>query len=119
MIGRAFIRQLGMRDDIGALLSRSQIIKIFTQWKIYYVTAMKLIVIPLVVCLISNIIGLSDELTLFFTASCAMPSATNVSMLAELYDISPEYSAQSVGITSVLSVLTIPTIMMIANFLLA
>ena len=103
---------------IGALLGRSQLLKIFTTLKIYYVTVMRLIVIPIVICLLAKLLGLSTELSLFFTASCAMPSATNVSMLAELYNIDPEYSAQAVGMTSILSIVTIPVIMMAAKLIL-
>ena len=103
---------------IGALLGRSQLLKIFTTLKIYYVTVMRLVVIPIVICLLAKLLGLSTELSLFFTASCAMPSATNVSMLAELYNIDPEYSAQAVGMTSILSIVTIPVIMMAAKLIL-
>ena len=78
---------------------------------------MRLIIIPIVVCLLTKLLGLSTELALFLTAACAMPSATNVSMLAELYDIDPEYSAQAVGMTSVLSIITIPIIMMLAKLI--
>lgn len=103
---------------IGALLGRSQLLKIFTTAKIYYVTIMRLILIPFIMCMMTKLLGLSTELSLFFTAACALPSATNVSMLAELYNIDPEYSAQSVGMTSVLSIITIPIIMMAVKFIL-
>lgn len=102
---------------IGALLGRSQLVKIFTTAKIYYVMAMKLVIVPLGMCLLTKLLGLSTELALFLTAACAMPSATNVSMLAELHNIDPEYSAQTVGMTSVMSILTIPLIMMTAKLI--
>ena len=103
---------------IGALLGRSKLLKIFTTPKIYYVTVMKLIIIPILMCLLTKILCLSTELSLFLTAVCAMPSATSVSMLAELYNIDPEYSAQSVGMTSLLCIITIPIIMMTAKLIL-
>ena len=44
-----------------------------------------------------------------------MPCATTLTMLAELYDINPRYSAQAVGTTSLFSVLTMPCVMFLAQ----
>ncbi len=104
---------------IGALLGRSELKKLFTTTKIYYLSAMKLIVIPLIITIGMMLIGFSNEMILFMTAVCCMPSATTVSMLAELHNIDPEYSAQAVGMTSILSVVTIPVVMYLANLIIS
>lgn len=102
---------------IGALLARSKLLKLFTTIKIYYISTMKLIVIPLIICLIMKVFGFSNDIVLFMSAVAAMPCATNVSMLAELYGIKPEYSAQAVGMSSILSVITIPTVMLLSDMI--
>ena len=47
-----------------------------------------------------------------------MPSATNVTMFAELYDIKPGYASQTVGVTSLFTIVTLPLMMLAANFII-
>ncbi len=101
---------------IGALISRSSLAKVFSSGKIYYVCAIKLIIIPIALCAIMTLIGFNYDWVMFATTVCAMPCATAVSMLAETYDINPEYSARVVGMSSVLSVLTLPVVLKFAEF---
>ena len=46
-----------------------------------------------------------------------MPSAATITMLAELYDIEPGYASQTVGITSLLSVASLPVVMLFAQWI--
>ena len=102
---------------IGALLSTRTVKQIFGSGKVYYLCAFKLVIIPLLVCGVMKLLGFNEMWILFGTAITAMPSATAVSMQAELYDISPGYSAQCVGTSSLLSVATMPCVIMIAEFI--
>ena len=100
---------------IGALLAGRTAKQIFGSGKVYYLCAFKLAVIPLVVCVVMKLLGFGEMWILFATALTCMPSATSVSMLAELYDISPGFSAQGVGTTSLLSIATMPCVIFIAQ----
>ncbi len=100
---------------IGALLAGRTFGQIFGSAKVYYLCAFKLIVMPLLVGLITNLLGFSDMFVIFSVALCAMPCATIVSMLAELYDISPGFSAQGVGTSSLLSIATMPCVIFLAQ----
>ncbi len=100
---------------IGALLAGRSMGQIFGSAKIYYLCAVKLIVMPLAVGVVANLLGLSDTLVIFAVALASMPCATSVSMLAELYDISPGFSAQGVGTSSLLSIGTMPLVIFIAQ----
>ncbi len=99
----------------GALLSRRTMKQIFLSPKMYYISLVKLIIIPLLICVIAKLIGMDYMWIVFLTAVSAMPSASTVSMLADLYDISPEYAAQSVGTTSLLSIASMPLVMLLAE----
>ncbi len=99
----------------GALLARRSLKQIFLTPKVYFVTAIKLVAMPLLVCTLTSLIGLSDMWVLFFTAMIAMPSAAMVSMFATVYDVNPEYAAQIVGTTSLLAMGTIPLVLLIAQ----
>lgn len=104
---------------IGALLSTVSLRKVFVSGKLYYLCLFKLCVIPLLVCGIMKVGSLflpfSTDWILFATALTCMPSATSVSMLAEIYDISPRFSAQGVGMTSLLSIATMPCVIALAQ----
>ena len=100
---------------IGALLAGRTFKQIFGSGKVYYLCLFKLIVIPLTVCLIMKLLGFGDMWILFATALTCMPSATSVSMLAELYDITPGFSAQGVGTTSLFSIATMPCVIFLAQ----
>ncbi len=115
---------------IGALLSTRSVKQIFGSGKVYYLSLFKLLLIPLFFFFITTvtlhfvapIIGLSAEWVdfwiLFITAVSAMPAASSTSMFAELYDTAPEYSAQCVGTSTLLSVATMPAIILAAQALL-
>ena len=100
---------------IGALLAGRTAGQIFGSLKIYYLCLFKLVIIPLSVCVIMKILGFGDMWILFATALTSMPSATSVSMLTELYDISPGFSAQGVGTSSLLSIATMPCVIFLAQ----
>ncbi|MGM9684070.1 MAG: AEC family transporter [Eubacteriales bacterium] len=104
---------------IGALLAGRTVKQIFASGKIYYLCAMKLVVIPLLLAVIMKLIGFDNDWILFTVAVSSMPSATTVTMLAELYDINSGYSAQTVGTTSLLSILTMPIVLKLTDILLA
>lgn len=100
---------------IGALLAGRSFKQIFGSGKVYYLCLFKLIVMPLLVTVIMKLLGFSDMWVLFAAALTSMPSATSVSMLAELYDITPGFSAQGVGTSSLLSIATMPCVIWLAQ----
>ena len=103
---------------IGALLATRTARQIFASGKIYFLCFIKLLFLPIAVSLVMKLMGLSD-LWIFFAATVvAMPTATTETMLAELYDISPGYSAQIVGTTSLFSVITMPCVIFVVQTML-
>mgnify|MGYP006892042142 FL=1 len=77
-----------------------------------------MLIIPLVVCLIAHFFGLNDNMTVFLTIIADVPSASTVTMLAELYGISPGYASQAVGASSLLSVATMPAVIALASLII-
>jgi len=103
---------------IGALIGRRNLLQFFTSWKAYFLSFVKLIVTPILVCLLLKVLGFNNELILFMTTVCALPPATMVSILAEMYHTKPEVSAQLVGMSSLLSVVSIPIVLKISEFII-
>jgi len=100
---------------IGALISTRPIKSLFSSGKIYYLCLWKLLIVPAFFCLLAKLLGFTDFWILLITAVSAMPSASSTSMFAELYDTTPEYSAQCVGTSTLFSLLTMPCLILIAE----
>lgn len=79
----------------------------------------KLIVMPLVVCVLLALTPLDNQTVLFCTAMAALPSAATITMLSEMYSLDSEFAAQTVGVSSLLCVATIPLILMVAEKIVA
>ncbi len=103
---------------VGGLIATRPLKQLFGSSRIYMLSFVKLLVLPCVALVICKLLGISEFLTYFITIMTALPCATNATMFGEIYDIEPEYAAQTVGMTSVFSVLTIPLVMVIAEWLI-
>ena len=103
----------------GALLATRTPKQIFGSPKIYYFSAMKLVVIPLVVCVIAKLLGLPDDLVLFATVEAALPSAATITMFSEMYGLNAGYASQTVGTSSLLSVGTLPMVLLVAQWIVS
>ena len=93
---------------IGCALSAVPLGSIFSNWRIYIVAFLKLLVIPIAifVCLLP-IMGNSMVLGVVVVIM-AMPIATNITMLSAQYGGDQKLAASSVFLTTLLSVITIP-----------
>ena len=103
---------------IGGLLATRSIVPLLKSAKLYVFTFVKLILIPCIAALICRVLGADEFFTLFTVTMVALPCAANATMFGELYDIEPEYAAQLVGVTTVMSVLTIPAVLYVTNFIM-
>ena len=100
---------------IGALLATRSVAQIFGSAKVYYLCLFKLALIPIFFCFATKLLGFSDFWVLFITAISGMPAASATSMFAELYDTAPGFSAQGVGTSTLLSVATMPLVILLAS----
>lgn len=104
----------------GALIATQKPREILQNPRIYLFNAIKLLILPLIVCVLAKLctLGLSNsyEIVMFCTVIAALPSASTITMLAELYGIKPGYAAQTVGTSSLISVATLPLMYFIGDF---
>ena len=56
------------------------------------------------------------KFALFGALMMALPTASSSAMFASKYDMQPELAAQTVGLTTVISVITVPVIMQAVKF---
>ena len=101
----------------GANISRRSLKKMFTDKKVYYTSAFKLVVMPILVATVMWAIGLPDFVVVFGTIMAAMPTAAMISLFAEMYRITPGFAAELVGATTVFSTVTIVPVVSYALWL--
>lgn len=100
----------------GALISRKKLSELFLSPKLYYISGIRLLIVPVIICLVSKLLGFSYEWIILMTILAALPTAATISMLSTLYNIKPSFAAQNVAISTILSMGTIPLIAIGADF---
>ncbi len=103
----------------GGLLATISLKEMFKNKSLYVFSFLKLLAIPIVICVIAKLIGLSDTYIILCTVMAGLPCASTVTMLAELHDIEPGYASQTVGITSLLTTATLPCVVLFANWVIS
>ena len=101
----------------GALLATRTPKQIFGSGKIYYFSAMKLLALPLVVCVLCKLMNLPHDMILFVTVEAALPAASSITMFSEMYGLNSGYASQTVGTSSLLSVGTLPLVLLVAEWI--
>ncbi|BBE30809.1 transporter [Tepiditoga spiralis] len=95
---------------IGSLLAKNKLNTIFTNWRIYIITFIRLFFVPFFIWIIlKNII--TDPLMLGISILISsMPVAANSAILAEEYEGNAELASKVVFISTFFSIITIPII---------
>ncbi len=100
---------------LGALVARTDLKQAFKNLSIYRLSFIKLIIAPLIMMLIYMFLPLPKTVQLVAFVGAVTPSATGVSMLAQLFDGDYKYATSAVVITTVLSAITMPIILAIGK----
>ena len=98
---------------VGSLLSTIPLKKLFTDIGVYFVSGIKLIVIPFIVSLLLLLLrplGISDNLIIFGSVASAMPVASLTAMFGTKYNLEPDFAAHCACFATVLSAATIPLV---------
>ncbi|MGN0527895.1 MAG: AEC family transporter [Eubacterium sp.] len=101
----------------GTFLANCNFKNIFVKKEIYFVSLLRLVVIPVVMLFVFKLIGVSGSMLTALTISASAPVATNTAMYAAKYDNDTALSSELVGQTSVFSVITMPVIVALASVL--
>ncbi len=96
---------------IGGLLTHIKLSTLFTNWRVYAVASVRLLFLPLLVLFVLRIFIKDNALLLGVPVIiAAMPAAANTALLAEEYNANPEFASQTVFITTMISIVSIPLI---------
>lgn len=101
----------------GTFLANSSFKNMFSKKEIYFVSFIRLVLIPLCMLGIFYVCGVRGALLVAMTISASAPSATNTAMYAAKYDNDPSLGSELAAQSSVLSIATMPVIVALATVL--
>lgn len=100
---------------IGSILTQVEIKKIFKDLSLYYISLLRLLIIPLLIYLILTLLKVDSLVKSIIVISEAMPAATLCPILAQSYGGNVKYASQAVFITTLVSIITIPLVITLLN----
>lgn len=100
---------------MGSYLAQSDMKSLFTSKHLYGVSAVRLILIPLVTLLVFRLVPVKEDIFLTLYIALSTPIGANVAVYAQLYDADYPYACQTVALTTLLSIVTLPLMIMAAS----
>lgn len=100
---------------MGIYLARSDIKSLVATPRLYWVAAMRLILIPLLTLLVFSFLPLKTEIRLAVLLAAAAPVGANAAVYSQLYELDYAYACQTVTLSTILSIITLPLITMLAQ----
>lgn len=102
---------------IGTFVARSQIWKSFTNLRVYYVSALRLLAVPLLMIPFYLLLKAPQDLMIANFVATACPVAALAAMFPSLYGYDAKYASGFITVSTLLSVATIPLMVMLLSYL--
>ncbi|NRV85776.1 AEC family transporter [Clostridium beijerinckii] len=101
---------------LGTYIAKSKLITLFNDKHAYFVAFIKLIVIPVIIMILFKFLPpYLIEIKKVVLIAMATPVGLTVPMFSQMYGGDYEYGAKLVGLSTLLSLITIPIILYLAN----
>jgi predicted permease len=91
-------------------------VKLLKKGRIYYVSFLKLLFVPIVMLLIYSLFDIPKIVLLTSILATACPTAVTINLFSLRYEKNYFYASELFAVTTILSVLTIPLVMTAAGF---
>lgn len=101
---------------LGTYIAKSKLITLFNDKHAYFVASIKLIVIPVVIMMLFKFLpSYLVEIKKVVLIAMSTPVGLTIPMFSQMYGGDYEYGAKLVGLSTLLSLVTIPIILYLAN----
>lgn len=97
---------------MGAYLTRVDFKKAMKNLSLYSVTILRLIVIPVIAVIFAKLLKLDPLIAKATLISAACPTASVTALMAAKYNLDSAYATEIVSVTTILSIISIPLIIM-------
>ena len=103
---------------LGTYLVNLNVKETLKNTSLWAVTQLRLIALPILTIFIIKLFNMESIMSMPLVLASACPAAAVATLFAVRYDLDSEYASQAVSFTTLLSIITIPIIMMIATLVL-
>lgn len=101
----------------GATIAQTNIIKLVSKIRIYYISFLKLLFIPIAMLLLFGLFDIPRTVMLTSVLAAACPTAVTLNLFSIRYGKNYLYSSEIFTVTTLLCAVTIPLVMIVANLL--
>lgn len=101
----------------GVTIAQTNFIKIFSKFRIYYVSFLKLLLIPFIMLLLFSRFAIDEKVIITSVLLAACPTGAMGTLFALRYGKNSLYASEIFAVTTILSLFTIPLIMALAEYL--
>lgn len=101
---------------LGSYLAKSNFKSLFMTARQYGLCAVRLLLIPLIIMMVFVMLPVDRTIRLAVFIASAAPVGANVAVYAQLFDLDYPYACQSVALSTLLSILTMPVVIVAASF---
>lgn len=102
---------------LGTYLAQTDLKEPFTSIPLYKQSSVRLLLIPFVTILIFYFLPVDNTIKLAVTISASAPVATTTSIYAHQHEQDYTYAGQTIALSTLLSVITLPVVVLIANLI--
>lgn len=102
----------------GATVAQTNLLKAFARGRIYYVSFLKLLLVPALIVLALSLFPLPQIVLLTVAVAMASPTATMGTIFAIRYDRNAVYASELFAVTTILSAVSLPLVVFLAERLL-
>ncbi|MBQ6389235.1 MAG: AEC family transporter [Mogibacterium sp.] len=102
---------------MGSYLAQSDMKKMLTTGHLYLACAVRLLIIPAITLLIFRFIPFNKEMILAVYIALSTPMGANVAVYARLYNGDYPYACQAVTLSTLLSIITLPVVIVAASLI--
>lgn len=99
---------------LGAYLANINFKNTLKKLSIYTVSFLRLILFPIIAIVLAKIMHLDNTVATAVLISSACPTATVTTLFAAKFNLDAEYASELVSISTILSIITIPLVMLLA-----
>lgn len=103
---------------LGTYLVNLKLKQTFKNGELWIVTAIRLIVLPVLTIFIIKLFNVENIISMPLILASASPVAAVATLFAVRYNLDSEYSTQAVSFSTLLSIITIPFVMMFATLIM-
>ena len=102
---------------LGAYFARVDVRAMFVNARLYLLTAIRLLLIPLLTVLVFRLTGLPRTMCTAVLISASAPVGVNVAVYAQLHGLDYAYASETVVLSTLLSLIFQPLVLMLAGML--